>query len=51
MWVKQMTIEEKAEIGGQISGKYLLDTDKFKLKIRNIAGDELIISSEDLKNE
>ena len=48
-WIS--TLEEKAEIGEQISGKYLLDTDKFKLKIRNIAGDELIISSEDLKNE
>ena len=43
--------EEKAELGEQISGKYELDTDKFRIKIRNIAGDEIIILSEDIEHE
>ena len=32
----------------KIKGAYLLDTDKFKLKIRNIAGDEIILDSDEL---
>lgn len=44
-------LEEKVDKNNQISGTYTLDTNKFKMKIRNIAGDELVISSEDYINE
>ena len=44
-------LEEKAGIEKQITGKYELDTGKFRMKVRNIAGDEIIVSSEELKNE
>ena len=38
------SVEDKSEdFSSQISGEYHLDTDKFKMKIRNIAGDEIII--------
>lgn len=44
-------VEEKAEINNQISGKYLLDSMKFKMKIRNVAGDEIIVISDGTINE
>ena len=37
-------VEDKSEdFSTQIEGSYILKTDKFKMKIRNIAGDEIII--------
>ena len=37
-------LEDKSEnFSKQIEGSYLLDTDKFRMKIRNIAGDEITI--------
>lgn len=47
----ESVIEEKIEAKHQTKGKYILNTDKFRMKIRNIAGDEIIISSEDCEHE
>lgn len=43
--------EEKYEAKDQTSGIFHLKTNKFKIKIRDIAGDELILSSEECINE
>ena len=48
-WTSNTNLEDKAEIKGKVKGIYFLDTDKFEMKIRNIAGDELILKSDDLK--
>ena len=48
IWKSNGDLEDKAGIKDKIKGSYLLDTDKFKIKIRNIAGDESIIDSEDI---
>lgn len=47
-WKSNREFEDKAGIKDKIKGTYLLDTDKFKIKIRNIAGDEIIINSKEL---
>jgi len=47
IWTSNLELEDKAGIKEKIKGTYLLDTDKFKIKIRNIAGDEIIISSDE----
>ena len=49
LWSSNLNLEDKAEVKSKVKGTYNLDTDKFEIKIRNIAGDELIIKSEDLK--
>ena len=49
VWKSNGELEDKAGIKEKIKGTYLLNTDKFKIKIRNIAGDEIIINSGDLK--
>lgn len=49
IWTSNIELEDKAKVKEKIKGVYLLDTDKFKIKIRNIAGDEIIIDSEELK--
>lgn len=51
VWVSNMDLEDKAHKNECVSGFYVLNTDKFKVKIRNIAGDEIIISSEEIYNE
>ena len=51
VWVSNLELEDKAGSKEKIKGEYLLNTNKFKIKIRNIAGDEITISSKDLKNE
>ena len=43
IWRSNPALEDKAGIKNKIKGVYTLDTDKFKMKIRNIAGDEIII--------
>lgn len=48
-WISE--IEEIIEPNTQMKGQYFLKTDRFKMKIRNIAGDEIVVSSEGLKNE
>lgn len=49
VWKSNPDLEDKAGIKEKIKGIYTLDTDKFKIKIRNIAGDEIVIDSEKLK--
>lgn len=49
VWKSNGELEDKAGIKEKIKGTYLLNADKFKIKIRNIAGDEIIINSKDLK--
>ncbi|MGD0077146.1 MAG: DNA methyltransferase [Sedimentisphaerales bacterium] len=48
IWTSNIELEDKAGIKDKIKGSYLLDTDKFQMKIRNIAGDEIIIDSKDI---
>ena len=48
VWKSNPALEGKAGAKEKIKGAYLLDADKFKLKIRNIAGDEIILASDDL---
>ncbi len=49
LWTSNLNLEDKADVKSKVKGTYNLDTDKFEIKIRNIAGDELIIKSGDLK--
>ncbi len=48
VWTSDLDLEDKAGIKEKIKGTYRLTTDKFRIKIRNIAGDEIIIDSNDL---
>lgn len=48
-WTSNLNLEDKADVKSKVKGTYNLDTDKFEIKIRNIAGDELIIKSDELK--
>ncbi|ODS35172.1 hypothetical protein BEH94_11185 [Candidatus Altiarchaeales archaeon WOR_SM1_SCG] len=45
IWASNLSLEDKAGVKEKIKGVYYLPTDKFKLKIRNIAGDEIIVDS------
>jgi len=47
-WKSNLELEDKAGIKEKIKGTYILDTDKFIIKIRNIAGDEIIIDSKEI---
>ena len=47
-WRSNPHLEDTAGKRDKIRGTYLLDTDQFKIKIRNIAGDEIIIDSKDI---
>ena len=49
VWTSNLGIEDKAGIKEKIKAVYKLPTDNFKMKIRNIAGDEIIIDSEELR--
>ena len=49
VWKSNRELEDKAGNKEKIKGTYFLDTNNFKIKIRNIAGDEIIIDSKDLK--
>ncbi len=44
IWTSNLNLEDKADVKSKVKGTYYLETDKFEIKIRNIAGDELIIS-------
>ena len=48
VWTSDLDLEDKAGIKEKIKGTYRLTTDKFRIKIRNIAGDEIIIDSNNL---
>ena len=48
VWHSNHNLEDKAGIKQKIKATYTLNTDKFKIKIRNIAGDEIIIASEEV---
>lgn len=50
VWTSNLRLEDKAGIKEKIKGTYLLDTDKFKIKIRNIAGDEIVIDAKEFRN-
>ena len=43
VWTSNLDLEDKAEIKDKIKGIYELPTNKFKMKIRNIAGDEIVL--------
>lgn len=43
IWTSNLDLEDKASVKDKIKGVYNLKTDKFKIKIRNIAGDEVVI--------
>jgi len=51
IWTSNLELEDSASKKEQIKGKYELETNKFKMKIRNIAGDEIIIDSEELRDK
>lgn len=48
-WIS--SVEEIVEQNSQMKGRYLLQNNVFRMKIRNIAGDEIIVSSEEAANE
>jgi adenine-specific DNA-methyltransferase len=43
VWVSNPALEDKAGPKEKIKGRYRLPTDHFKIKLRNIAGDELVL--------
>lgn len=43
IWTSDLDLEDKAGVKDKIKGVYELPSDKFKMKIRNIAGDEIIL--------
>jgi len=49
IWTSNLDLEDKADVKSKVKGIYYTSTEKFKIKIRNIAGDELIINSDDIK--
>lgn len=49
VWVSNPALEDKAGIKEKIKGNYDLLADNFKIKIRNIAGEEIIINSSAIK--
>jgi len=49
VWTSDVKLEDSAGKKEQIKGRYELGVDKFKIRIRNIAGDEIIIDSAELK--
>ena len=48
VWKSNPDLEDKAGIKEKIKGTYTLDTDKFRMKIRNIAGDEIVIDCKEV---
>ncbi len=47
-WCSSIELEDKAGAKEKIKAVYKVPTDKFKIKIRNIAGDEIVIDSSEL---
>ena len=51
VWTSNLDLEDKAGLKDKIKAVYKLNTDKFKVKIRNISGDEIIIDSSEFKKK
>lgn len=49
VWTSNLDLEDKAGVKEKIKAIYKLTTDKFRMKIRNISGDEIIIDSSEIK--
>lgn len=49
VWISNTEFEDKAGVKDMIKAVYELPTKKFRMKIRNIAGDEVILNSEELR--
>lgn len=49
IWTSNPALEDKAGVRDKIKGVYYLLTDKFRIKIRNIAGDEIMIDGKDVR--
>jgi len=49
IWVSNLDLEDKAKIKDKIKAIYHVSTNKFRMKIRNLAGDEIVINSEELQ--
>lgn len=49
IWTSNLALEDKADVMSKVKGIYYTSTVKFKIKIRNIAGDELILNSDDIR--
>jgi adenine-specific DNA-methyltransferase len=49
VWVSDTELEDKAGVKDKIKAVYQLPVKRFKMKIRNIAGDEIVIGSEKLQ--
>jgi adenine-specific DNA-methyltransferase len=48
IWTSNLDLEDKADVKSKVKGVYYISTDIFKIKIRNIAGDELVLSSNEI---
>jgi len=48
IWASNLDLEDKAGVKEKIKAVYKLTTDKFKMKIRNISGDEIMIDSSEI---
>ncbi len=51
VWISNPDLEDKAGAKQRVKGTYKLSTSKFRMKLRNIAGDEIIIDSPDPKKK
>ncbi|MFH1004221.1 MAG: hypothetical protein V1781_01810, partial [Bacteroidota bacterium] len=51
VWTSNLDLENKAGVKEKIKAIYKVPTNKFKMKIRNIAGDEIIIDSSELSKK
>ncbi len=49
IWRSNPELEDKADTKSCVKGEYSLNTKTFKMKIRNIAGDEILVDSNELK--
>lgn len=45
VWISNSALEDKAGPKEKVKGRYVLSTDRFRIKFRNIAGDEFIWDS------
>lgn len=46
VWISDPELEDKAGVKERVKGTYKLPTNKFRMKIRNIAGDEIVLESQ-----
>jgi len=51
VWVSNIDFEDKAGVKDKIKAIYHLPVKKYKLKIRNIAGDEITLDSDDIRKK